>query len=607
MSTGAVAAAAASSVLLLGAVWVAGSCLVPRAAAAERLAAGILAALGLAWLAMFQPLVGVSLLGSRPAVWIVAGGGLAALAAWRRPRLLPARPPVAPLAVAAAAGALVAWPGWTRPVAQWPVSHLDTLFHAGWTHQLVGGMDAPGGVYAHVPNTYPWLYHALAAWIAQGLPGGVDAALLAVETFGVAALAAGVWLLAAELRASRAAAAWAIVFAVAGGGVGWIWQHSAAGVWALDPATIGAYHGDLVLSNALVPGLGDVPPLVPRELGVALTPLVLWLILRGVAAGSTRLLAVAGGAIGLAFLAGPLAGGFCALWLAAVAVRRREPRALVAAAVAAAVSAVWLGPLAATYHRDGGFVSITHKPPINPSLAQAVVALGVVLPLAAVGLARRSDGSDRRTQALLVAVPLAACLAGAAFGSGDVILGSPAITRWLRFLPYLALTLAVPAGAGAAWLVEACRRPATAAAAAAAVGSAAVASTALATVAVDGAPEDYWHCGAFPAGPGQTVAVVYRPQRVADDISLELFSDTGAPMLFVLRDDAKIRDRGFLTRPPSQHERRAQLLALRAGGTSPAGVRWLVEAPGEGLGGTPAATCASPAGRALIYHRSQSR
>ena len=55
--------AALDVALLLAAMWVAGTVIARRSPPGQRLAAGLLAVLGLAWLAMLQPLAGVSAVG----------------------------------------------------------------------------------------------------------------------------------------------------------------------------------------------------------------------------------------------------------------------------------------------------------------------------------------------------------------------------------------------------------------------------------------------------------------------------------------------------------------------------------------------------------------
>ena len=102
----------------------------------------------------------------------------------------------------------------------------------------------------------------------------------------------------------------------------------------------------------------------------------------------------------------------------------------------------------------------------------------------------RTGGADPWRIGLLVAVPAAACIVGVAVGEGGTLLGSAALLRWLRYVPFLALGLAVPAGIAAERGLLALRRiarPAAVAAIAAGV-AAAVASTALAAVELGRAP-----------------------------------------------------------------------------------------------------------------------
>ena len=401
-------AIAASIAIALAAAWTLGSCAVPSRPALERLGAGLLAVYAVAGAAMLQGPLHVSFLAHTWAVRAASAAGLAALLAWRRPSLRPAGVRPAALAGGTALVALMALPAWRSPVGSHPVSHQDMQWHEGWIRQLLGGAHAPGGVYAGEPNSYPWLYHSLTAWIAQALPGGVDEALVVVDVLGLVTIAAGMWLLARELGAGAPAAAVAMVLAVAGGGFGWVWQHAPAAVLNMSGGDLGRYHGDLVLSNALVPGMGNLPPLVPRDLGVCMAPLVLWAFVRALDARSRTGLLAAGAAGGLAFLCAPLAGLFLAAWAAGLALRTREPLAGWTALAGVAVAAVWLAPLAVTYHRYGGFVDITSTPPTNPTVVQAAVALGIVLPLGLAGLVlavRAPGGADAWRIGILVADP----------------------------------------------------------------------------------------------------------------------------------------------------------------------------------------------------------
>jgi len=609
-------AIAVSVAAVLAAAWAAGSCALPDRPALERLGAGLLALYAVAGIAMLQGPLHVSFLAHTWLVRAVSLAGLAAALAWRRPSLRLAGIRTIPLAGAAVLVALMAIPAWRAPVGSHPVSHQDMQWHEGWIRQLLGGAHAPGGIYAGEPNTYPWLYHALSAWIAQALPGGVDEALVTVDVLGLVTLTAGMWLLARELGGGTTTAAVATLLAVAGGGFGWIWQHSPAAVLNTSAGDLGSYHGDLVLSNALVPGMGNLPPLVPRDLGVCMAPLVLWTFVRALATRSRVGIAAAGVGGGLAFLFAPLAGLFLALWAGALALRGREPAALWAGLAGVLTAGIWLAPLAATYHRYGGFADITSAPATNPTVGQAAVALGIALPLGLAGLVlackdgarhRLCNGADPWRLVIIAAVPAAACTLGIAMGEGGTVLGTAALLRWLRYVPFLALGLALPAGIAAERGVDALgalARPAAVLALAAGV-LAGVASTALAAVELGRAHAvPAVRCTSLPLGYGDLFAVVTRPQLEADRASLDVFAQTGASAAYMTLFRAKVRPRTFPHHPPTQAERRRWRDELRAGRSPiPEGV-WVVADAGSPAaeGGTRVAVC-SLAGRPAVLVR----
>ena len=579
-------------------VWVCGSAISPGSPAPERLAYGILAAVGLACLTMLQGPAGVGLLGHPWALRAIALVLVVGLVAWRRPSLSPGRVSAWPLAVAAATTAVVTYPAFLAATPRlWP-SHEDMLWHQGWIRQLAAGIPAPGGVYAGEPNSYPWLYHSIGAWLLGTLPGDLNAALLALDVAGVAAGWLAMWLLARELGAPRVAAAWAAALFTAAAGFGWIWQHSPGAALHPNGVNLGPYHGDLVLSNVLVPALGNVPPLVPRELGTCLAPLAVWLMLRGLSKGRSEALWAAGAAIGFVFLISPLAGGFCIAWAVVLALAARDLAAWRTAVAAAAVAAVWLVPLGVDYHRYGGFVSITHMAPVVPSAGQTIVALGIVLPLGVAGtiaVVRRPRGISALAVVLLVAVPAVACGAGALLGHGGDVLGTPALLRWSRYLPFLALSLAAPAGVAAHRLTELAARPARAAGVAVAVILAAVAvpSTVLATAATVHHPYPrQLSCTQLPPARSLTAVAVREP--VSDALAFNLFSQSATSSLFLKLVHAKVRFRTWLQRPPSQQVRHARYRALLNEGRLPPGVSWVVAPPQatlRGAGLVPAGSC----------------
>ena len=369
-----------------------------------------------------------------------------------------------------AAGLLVSAAAWLVPGDDYPARSTDILWHEGWIRQLVGGGNAPGGIYADVPNAYPWLEHALAALVMSAGGLAMTPALIAVEA--VMLLALGDGYLAARGRARARACGGGVGGGArgAGGGIGWLEAGGPAAVLttsAAEPSTtpagllgfqrgIGHYGGDLLLSPAPTPALGNIPPAMPRELGLALVPLAAWAAVRAAHRSSPRWWALAGAAAGLAFLASPVAGIVAAFTGLAVAAAHRSRAAWVAIPPMIGVTGVWLGALAWHTADLGGLVNTTRGRPIEPTAAQALVAIAVLLVLGAVGavLAARSRAIDRRALAAVTAGLILPAVAAAAAPGLDAV---PALTRLLHYLPAAALGLALPAGLAAAWLVRRAR------------------------------------------------------------------------------------------------------------------------------------------------------
>jgi hypothetical protein len=578
--------ALAGSLLLLATLWVAGSCLLPGEAAAERLAAGTFAVVGLAALVMLQGPLGADLLGQPLLVAGLALALLAALYGWRRPSLRPPRPDWITCGLVVACTAVVSIPSFRLPVDRLAPSHLDMEWHRGWIQQLLGGLPAPGGIYPHEPNGYPWLYHALVAGLTQALPGGTTVAFAIVQLFGVTAGSLGTWLCARRLGGSRHAARWSLVLFSAGAGVGWIWQHSPAGQIALhydfgSHHDLGQYHGDLVLSNTLVPALGNISPLIPRELALCLTPVALWLVLRALDRPAPGRMIGAGFATGCVFMIGPVSAIFLAAWALLLALFERCREIWMAAVAAILTAAIWVLPLFINDRRYHGLVQITVRPSANPTTSQALVGLGVLSLLGLAGLALVAMGRtrlDRRRIAVLVGVPLVLILGAAIFASGSAVLGTPAILRWLRYLPYLVLALVIPGGCAAEQLVLRARAVARPLAAAAAIALVLVttASTALAVAYVGGTPSPLVLRCTRPLQltPDDRFAVIGRALP-GDSVAEAVFAATGASALWVSDDHVKVRFRTWLETIPSQRARKALIRAYVQGGPPPPGVQWL--------------------------------
>jgi hypothetical protein len=601
-------AAALGAVAALAALaWIAGSAVVGPAPAAERLGAGLLCLAAAAWLVMLQPLAGVSVVGSPWAVRLLVALA-AALAMWRSRPWPIGRVDVGPLLILVAAGLAVSAAAWLTPGDDYPARSTDVLWHEGWIRQLLHGGRAPGGIYADVPNAYPWLEHALAALVMSAGGLSMTATLIAVEAFMLAALATGTWLLAVELEVGRGAAAWAALLALAGGGIGWAQAAGPAAVLTAtgaDPATapadllrfqrgIGAYGGDLLLSPAPTPALGNVPPAMPRELGLALLPLAAWAAVRAAHRASPRWWAVAGASAGLAGLASPVAGIGAAVVLLALAAAHRQSVAWPALPAFAVVVLGWVGPLLWHTADLGGLVSTTRGTPLEPSIVQALAAVAVLAALAAAGavLLAHTGTADRRALAAVIAALLVPAIVAVGVPGLNAV---PALTRALHYLPAAALGLALPAGVAAAWLVARAGRWQIACAAAIAVAATASAATASAG-AVEllrrSGDEPVLRCSMSLGGGDGTIAVVGSGDVAPDDpLALTVFARTGAPLLYVRRPRIRFPDVYLHIAP--QQPRFFALRDIAVGRPAPAEVTRILAPAADAApsGFTPAGSC----------------
>jgi hypothetical protein len=578
---------------LLAWVWVAGSALARDRPASERFAIGALAACGLAWTALVAGALGIGLLGSTVATAGLALAAAAVLLALRPPLRAP-RPAVAPLVTGCVAGLVLSAPQLALSLSALQPSRGDMLWHLGWIHQLEGGAATPGGVYAGEPNGYPWLFHALVAWIAGALPGGAASAVWAMQGFGLACAGTGIWLLATEIYDRWRAATWSVGLFLAAASLGWA---ADAHGYRFDMATIdaGPFHGSPV--PALTPATTFLPPMIPRDLGLALVPTVLWLALRAIS-GRVAVWWAVGAAGGLVFLIAPPAGLLCAAWVAVLAVMARRRDAWRAAPAAVAVVAPWLVPLGLAYVRYHGFVQTTELRAGTPSAGQSLAAVGLTLPLAAAAMAVLSRERRRALSRSLALVAVPGLAVGAGLLAAHVDTGGipAALVGWPRYMPFLVLALCVPAGVGADALVMAAgrRRPAAALAAAALLVCLALGSTVLASASIWRHPvSPLLDCGSLPIDADTRVAVV-APEPAADMLSLRLFARSGARFYYLRTASANVRFRSWLhDRIPDLAARRRAIAATLAGGPPPAGVNVVLAKPGviAASAGTLVASC----------------
>jgi hypothetical protein len=336
--------AALAGLILAAWIWVVGGALAPGGSGAERIATGVTAVCALGWFAMAMGAGGVGIFGS---TLVTAGIALlVAVAAVlrRRPTLRLGRPVVAPLVVAIGAAALLTAPAFHLSPLGIRASHGDMIWHLGWIDQLRGGLAAPGGLYAGEPNGYPWLYHAIVAWIAAALPGTVTDSIEVVQVLGIVTAAVGVWLLARATGAGRSASTWAVGVFLTAGAFGWLPDMRADFAFQMPALELGPFHGDPV--PAMTPAMALLAPMVPRDLGLALSPVVLWTAITAARGERGRAWWGVGFLGGIIFLIAPPAGVFCAFWTAGIAATHRAWQAWRALAAAALTASVWLVPWA---------------------------------------------------------------------------------------------------------------------------------------------------------------------------------------------------------------------------------------------------------------------
>jgi hypothetical protein len=201
---------------------------------------------------------------------------------------------------------------------------------------------------------------------------------------------------------------------------------------------------------------------------------------------------------------------------------------------------------------------------------------------------------------IIVGVPAAAVALGVAAVNAESLVAHgtpPALVRWLRYLPYLALSLCLPAGLAADAAVCAAGRRLGRAGRPLVAATLVVLAAGSMVLAVASVWRDPFHdqlaCSSLPIDANSEVVVLAR-EPSADYLSMKLFARTGASFYFVRRRVAKVRFRTWLDEHvPDLEQRRRLVREALAGGNLPPGVD-VVVAP-RGLIGASAgrrvATC----------------
>lgn len=354
---------------------------------------------------------------------------------------------------------------WGRSVFELlPAAKGDTIFHMGWAASLLNGEKLPtNALTGEIPNAYPWLFHAIVAWLSALTPGGrsfhaLGPMQLLQVTGGVTTLfALGYTLWDRWVGGISTALLGALT-----GGFGFLVDKPRLVYEVRPPGSIAIArtYGDLMAVRSYNLSFHNLAPVFPRDVSYALFPALLLLFVVGLRTGDRLYLVAAGFVLGFLGLAGGEAffvgAVVTALFVASAAKLGRIRTALHIGIPATLVYALWLGPLVFNYFKYGGFFDLSDEPVVLTPL-QVLGSWGVVTPLALVGVAllvgrlRRDEGALVAVLSLVAAgaMLLAVVAAGAGVGGGLETLG-----RAHRYWPVFYLTAAICGGFALFWILE---------------------------------------------------------------------------------------------------------------------------------------------------------
>lgn len=388
---------------------------------------------------------------------------------------------------------------------------IDIKLHVGWAAQLLNGEPTPSApVTGEVPNYYPWMYHALVAWIARLSSGGnAFYALGPLQLLHVAGSVLGLFAAGRALGRNTMSGASSALFGALTGGVGFVLVRGfdlASRARASEPMT---YMGDLLSDRSYNLAMHNLAAPHPRDVAFALIASCLLLLVIAAESQRLSLLAGAGVLVGLIGLTGAETWLFALLTATATAVVVFPTRLRALAFVvvpALTVHALWLVPLIVTHVRLGGFVDTTRLPPLNLPVHGVLGAWGVVTPFALGGtyLALRARARPAFRVLLVITAVGAMLVLGSPWLSEVLGEGFSTLERRHRYWPllYLAASLAGGVGAGALYELLGRRKRSVAIALAGAVAAVALTSPVIASVALTRIydPETYKMASALTGG-----------------------------------------------------------------------------------------------------------
>lgn len=335
----------------------------------------------------------------------------------------------------------------------------DPPWHLGWTEQLLAGEPVPTGPAPEFGrNAYPWGLHAVMAAAVRLVPG--SSSLVALEMLHLllmVSLPLGAACLARRVR--REAGWFAAAAASLIGGFGWLVAHEPDFVTSPEKARYGA---DLVVAspNSVYEMF---PPALPRELGLVMLAVAAWLVLVSSASRRQNVWLAGGAAIGLVGILSVPLFVTALMWMvvaaSSVASGHRLRWLTFTGLCAAAVFALWAGPVASQAIRLGGFVNITPRLGKEWPLPVALASWGLLLPLAIGGLVWARTARGGRLLGLFALSSALLVVLAVARGRADWDLGGNAtLLHQGRMWPPAHLLGAVFAGIALLWLFERARR-----------------------------------------------------------------------------------------------------------------------------------------------------